>query len=124
MMRCFYLYLVSLFSTVACLWLWSHWLHSLSAVCYGEQQAHSYRTGYSCTEKTNRYSKNYPAVLPACLFSVVVSERNFFFFLLRLASQGILDLRVFVVTLRMYEAEGVALSQYWRNKKDPEGIEG
>lgn len=34
------------------------------------------------------------------------------------------DLRVFVVTLRMYEAEGVALSQYWRNKKDPEGIEG
>lgn len=124
-MRCFYLYLVSLLSTVACLWLWSHWLHSLSAVCYGEQQAHSYRTGYSCTEKTNRYSKIYPAVLPACLFSVVVSERNFFFFfLLRLASQGILDLGVFVVTLRMYEAEGVALSQYWRNKKDPEGIEG
>lgn len=35
---------------------------------------------------------------------------TFFFFLLRLASQGILDLRVFVVTLRMYEAEGVALS--------------
>lgn len=49
---------------------------------------------------------------------------TFFFFLLRLASQGILDLGVFVVTLRMYEAEGVALSQYWRNKKDPEGIEG
>lgn len=75
----------------------------------GEQQAHSYRTGYSCTEKTNRYSKIYPAVLPACLFSVVVSERNLFF-LLRLASQGILDLGVFVVTLRMYEAEGVALN--------------
>lgn len=49
---------------------------------------------------------------------------TFFFFLLRLASQGILDLRVFVVTLRMYEAEGVALSQYWRNKKNPEEIEG
>lgn len=49
---------------------------------------------------------------------------TFFFFLLRLASQGILDLRVFVVTLRMYEAEGVALSQYWRNKMNPEEIEG
>lgn len=74
----------------------------------GEQQAHSYRTGYSCTEKTNPYSKIYPAVLPACLFTVVVSKRNFF--LLRLASQGILDLGVFVVKLRMYEAEGVALN--------------
>lgn len=50
--------------------------------------------------------------------------RGTLFFLLRLASQGILDLGVFIVTLRMYEAEGVALSQYWRGKKDREGIEG